>query len=342
MKLRSEALALHLKKTLLPVYLIAGDETLLVQEAADAVRTAARQGGFDSREILFAERGFNWSRLAEAGASLSLFASRQLLELRLPTGKPGREGGQALADYAAAPPADTLLLVIASKLDKGSRNASWVKALEKAGGLVEIWPVGRGELPRWIAQRARTREVQLEADAAELLAERVEGNLLAAAQEIDKLALLTGPGRVDVAAVQNAVAASARYDVFGFVDAALAGNSARALAMLDGLKAEGVEPTLVLWALTREIRTLANAAFEVSRGQSAAQALAKVWAKRRSVVEGALRRLGRRASKGLLLRAGEVDRIIKGPRHDEAWPALAMLTAMLAGAMPVATEESAA
>ncbi|HET6654770.1 MAG TPA: DNA polymerase III subunit delta, partial [Gammaproteobacteria bacterium] len=120
------------------------------------------------------------------------------------------------------------------------------------------------------------------------------------------------------------------------------GNSARALAMLDGLKAEGVEPTLVLWALTREIRTLANAAFEVSRGQSAAQALAKVWAKRRSVVEGALRRLGRRASKGLLLRAGEVDRIIKGPRHDEAWPALAMLTAMLAGAMPVATEESAA
>ncbi|HET6655983.1 MAG TPA: DNA polymerase III subunit delta [Gammaproteobacteria bacterium] len=342
MKLRSEALAPHLKKTLLPVYLIAGDETLLVQEAADAVRAAARQDGFDTREILFAERGFNWSRLAEAGASLSLFASRQLLELRLPTGKPGREGGQAFADYAAAPPSDTLLLVIASKLDRGSRNASWVKALDQAGAVVEIWPVGRGELPKWIARRARTRDVQLEADAAELLAERVEGNLLAAAQEIDKLALLTGPGRVDVAAVQNAVAASARYDVFGFVDAALGGDSARALAMLDGLKAEGVEPTLVLWALTREIRTLANAAFEVSRGQSASQALAKVWAKRRSLVEGALRRLGRRASKGLLLRAAELDRIIKGPRHHEAWPALATLTAMLAGALPVTTEDSAA
>ncbi|HET6725417.1 MAG TPA: DNA polymerase III subunit delta [Gammaproteobacteria bacterium] len=338
MKLRPEGLAAHLKKTLLPVYLLAGDETLLVQEAADAVRAAARDAGYEDREVLFAERGFDWSRLAEAGASLSLFASRRILELRLPSNSPGRDGGQALADYAAAPAEDTLLLVIAPRLDR--RGAAWAKAMDAAGATVEVWPVKVAALPRWIAGRARSRGLDLTDDAATVLAERVEGNLLAAAQEIDKLALLTGPGRVDLAAVQQAVGASARYDIFGLVDAALSGNSARALAMLAGLKAEGTAPTLVLWALAREIRTLAAAAFEVDQGKSAAQALAKVWAQRRALVEGALRRLGRRASRHLLMRAAETDRIIKGPRHDESWPALNALVAMLAGAIPATASDA--
>ncbi|HET7306860.1 MAG TPA: DNA polymerase III subunit delta [Gammaproteobacteria bacterium] len=343
MKLRAEALAAHLKKTLLPIYLIAGDETLLVQEAADAVRAAARADGFTDRDILFAERGFDWGRLAAAGASLSLFASRQLLELRLPSGKPGRDGGEALANYAAAPPPDTLLLVIAPKLDRRGGGAAWLKALDNAGAVLEIWPVGAGELPRWIAQRARGRGLQLDDDAARLLAERVEGNLLAAAQEVDKLVLSVGPGHVGLAAVQAAVSASARYDVFGLVDAALGGNSVRALAMLAGLKAEGVAPTLVLWALTRDIRILADAAFDAGSGKSVAQALGKVWpTKRRALVEGALRRLGRRASGRLLMRAAEADRIIKGPRHAESWSVLTALVAMLAGALPVTNEGAAA
>lgn len=342
LKLRAEALADHLKAGLSPIYLIAGDEPLLVQEAGDAIRAAARDAGFADREILFAERGFDWSRLAQAGANLSLFASRQIIELRLPSGRPGRDGAKAIADYAAAPPADTLLLIVAPKLERSSREAAWVKVLAQAGAMVEIWPVERGKLPGWIARRARTHGLELTRDAAMLLAERVEGNLLAAAQEIDKLALLASGGPVDVEAVKAAVAASARYDVFGCVDAALAGDGARALAMLGGLKAEGTEPTLVLWALVRDIRTLAGAGFDAARGRSASRALAGTWARRRQLLEQALRRLGPAACARLLLSAAGTDRVIKGPRHKESWEALAALVAMLAGILPVSEEVMAA
>lgn len=337
MKLKAEALHAHLKKTQLPVYFITGDETLLVDETADALRKAARDAGFDNREVLFAERGFDWGHLARAGASLSLFSSRQLLELRLPTGKPGREGGRALVDYMASAPDDTLLIIIAPKLDRRSRDAAWVKAIDKVGAVITIWSIDYDRLPQWIAERARNVGLELSIDAANVLAERVEGNLLAAAQEIDKLTLLVDPGPVGVSQVQEAVAASARYDVFGLADAALGGDGARALTMLAGLKAEGVAPALVLWALTRDIRIMAHVSFDVAGGRPARKALAdkRLWKKKHSLVESALRRLGRRSSERLLLHAGATDRIIKGPRHGEAWLMLRHLTAMLAGVEPV-------
>ncbi len=329
MKLRLESLRSHLDKTLLPVYLVAGDETLLVEEAADAVRAAAGKAGFADREVLFAERGFDWSRLAEAGASLSLFGDRRVLDLRLPSPRPGHDGGKALKAWAAEPPADTLLLLVTSRLDRRS-NPAWVKALARVGAVVEIQRVRPRALPEWIARRARERGRELSDEAAARLAERVEGNLLAAAQEIEKLALLTEPGRVDWPTVREAAAGGARYDVYALADAALAGEAARALAVLSGLDAEGVASALVLWALVRDIRILAKAAVEVDQGRPAGPALAAaLW--RRPQLERALRRLGRGASRRLLMMAAETDRIIKGPRHDESWPALESLTARLAG-----------
>jgi DNA polymerase-3 subunit delta len=333
LKLRSEALSNHLAKQLLPVYLLAGDETLLVQEAADAIRAAARKAGFADRELLFAERGFDWAELTTAGASLSLFASKRLIELRLKSSRPGADGAAALAAYAAAPSPDNLLLIVAPKFERGVREAAWVKAVADAGAVIEIWPVERTRLPEWLTARARARGLVLDPDAAALISDRVEGNLLAAAQEIDKLALIAS-GPVDAEAAQAAVGASARYDVFGCVDTALEGDAPRALAMLAGLRAEGTEPTLIAWALARDIRLLAHAALEAAQRRPAT-AFPGTWPKRRPLLQAALKRLGIRAAITLLLHAATADRIVKGQPQGKPWETLAQLVAMLAGALPV-------
>ena len=232
MKLAPAQLAKHLQGSLAPVYIVSGDDPLLCQEAADAIRTAARQQGFDERQVFSADASFDWGTLLQAGASMSLFAEKRLLELRLPSGKPGDKGAAALIEYCSGPAEDTLLLVSLPKLDGSAQKTKWGKALIEGPQtqFVQIWPVDASQLPQWIRQRLSHAGLSASQDAVELIAARVEGNLLAAAQEVEKLKLMAEEGQITVETVQAAVADSARFDVFGLVDAVLNGEAAHACA----------------------------------------------------------------------------------------------------------------
>jgi DNA polymerase III subunit delta len=332
-KIPSTQLSAHLARALAPVYLVSGDEPLLATEVADAIRARARAAGHDERVVHAAERGFDWTLLHDAGASLSLFAQRRLIEVRLASASPGAEGAAALQRYAGDPPPDVVLLVTCPRIDRKAAGAKWIAALESAGVHVEVRPLSTSALPGWIDERMRARGLAPTAGAARLLAERVEGNLLAAAQEIEKLSLLHGEGEIDEAQVRLAVADSARYDVYQLADAALAGDTARALRVLDGLRAEGVEPPLVLWAVTRDVRGLAALAWEkASRGRSAVTN--DIWWSRRKQIEAAQPRVPLWRAHALLLRAGAVDGIVKGRAENRPrpWDALAGLVTDLANA----------
>ena len=333
MQLRPEQLPQHLKKQLAPIYFLYGDELLLQQEAADLIRAAARAHGYTEREVFNVERDFDWNRLTEASNNLSLFAERRILEVRMPTGKPGDAGGRALREYAARPADDTLLLIISGKLDAQQRKSKWVTDLEAAGVGVQIWPVDARALPQWIRARMQGLGLEPTADAVQLLAERVEGNLLACKQEIDKLALLVGTGPVDAAAVTAAVADSARFDVYALVDSALAGEPERCLRMLAGLRSEGVEPVLVSWALARELRSLAGMAWELRRGEPAGSLMGRhrVWKNRQALVGRALGRHAPDSWLELLAGCARLDRMVKGQAPGKPWDELVQLCLRLAG-----------
>ena len=332
-QLRAEQLAAHLKQPLAAVYFIHGDETLLVNECADAIRSAARTQGYADRQVFTVESGFDWNSLLAASDSLSLFAERRILELRLPSGKPGKEGARILREYADRLPDDTLLLIVSAKLEAAARRSKWVQALDQAGISLPVWPVETAQLPAWIDRRLRARGMQASRDALQLIAERVEGNLLAAAQEVEKLYLLHGDGQLDLDTVEELVTDSARYDVFGLVDAALAGEAVHAQRMLSGLRAEGVEPVLVLWALSREIRSLTTMARQLQTGSSLSQVLAaqRVWDKRKPQVGAALKRIRGRQWWQLLQACSRIDRIVKGRAAGSAWDELLQLTLRLSG-----------
>ncbi len=337
MKLRIEQLESHLQQRLQPLYFISGDEPLQLMEAADAVRARAREQGCGEREVLHAEAGFDWSSLTAASDSLSLFAEQRLLELRLPNGKPGREGGAALVDYAANPPPDMVLLIISGKIDAASKKSKWFKALEAAGATLQVWPIEPGALPGWVMSRMRSRGMHPTQEATQLLAERVEGNLMAAAQEVEKLRLLHGEGPIDVSQVEEGVADSARYDIFELVDTALLGDAARISRVIEGLHAEGVEAILVLWALMREIRTMAQMAEEIARGGSmeAVMGQFRVWDKRKMPVRAGLKRHTLKRWLQLLRRAGRIDRMIKGIEPGNPWDELVQLALLMAGVRTV-------
>ncbi len=332
MKIRAEQLAAQLKKGLAPIYIISGDEPLLVQEASDQVRQAARDGGCHERIVMTVEKGFDWNSLLQERSGMSLFAEKRLLELRLPSGKPGDAGGKALRAYAEAPATDDLLLIIAGKIDSRSQQTKWYKTVEAAGVALPIWPMALAELPGWIQRRMKANKLRPTGDAAQLLAERVEGNLLACAQEIDKLFLIHGAAEIDAEMIADAVANSARFDIFGLVDSALSANGERVARMMSGLRSEGVEPVLVLWALSREIRTLASMSFEVSRGITPDQVMRshRVWDKRKPLIKQGLRRSPRQWWY-LLHRAGQIDRMIKGQAAGNVWDELLQLGLMMAG-----------
>jgi DNA polymerase-3 subunit delta len=333
MRLRSEQLAAHLAKPLLPIYLVSGDEPLQLNEATDALRAAARAQGFGEREVLQVETGFDWAALAAAGSNLSLFAERKLIELRLPSGKPGDAGAKALTAYAAAPSPDNLLLISCGKLEKQQQGSKWFKALEAAGAVVQVWPVEPRALPGWIRQRLLSRGMQPTPEAAQLLAERVEGNMLAAAQEVEKLVLLHGAGPLDGEAVRAAVADSARYDVFELADAALGGDAARCARIVEGLRGEGEEPVLILWALVREVRALALIAAEQAAGTPLDTLLQqqRVWDKRKPLYQAALKRHNLRRWRALLRRAARLDRICKGAEPGTPWDELLQFSLLMAG-----------
>jgi DNA polymerase-3 subunit delta len=332
-KLRYEKLVSHLQQGLQPLYLLSGDEPLQLMEAADAIRQCAREQGFGEREVLQVEAGFDWNSLLAASGSLSLFAEQRLLELRLPSGKPGKEGSRALSEYAANPAPDTVLLITSGKLDRSAQNSKWYKALDAAGVTLQLWPVEPRALPGWVMQRMRARGMQPSPEAAQLLAERVEGNLLAAAQEVDKLLLLYGESPIDAEQVEEGVADSARYDIFELVDTALLGDASRTSRVLEGLRAEGVEPILVLWALLREIRVLAQMAEALAQGAAIEAMLGqfRVWDKRKGPVRAGLQRHNLKRWLQLLRRGGRIDRMIKGSEPGNPWDELVQLALLMAG-----------
>ena len=321
MKIRTNQLSSHLQKNLAPCYLVTGDEHLLVDESLDSIREAARTQGFISRELFVAAAGFDWAQLRNSSANLSLFAEKRIVELRLPTGKPGRAGGQAIVDLVASTDPDLMFIVSGPKLDRGAQSSKWAKSIEAKGVNIQVWPIDARELPGWIAERMRQAGLQPDRGAVTLIADRVEGNLLAAGQEIEKLRLILGEGKVSADDVSAAVANSSRYDVFKLVDAALGGDAKRALKILSGLRAEGVEPVVIIWALTRELRTLANLTDTVSKGMDLASGMQKtgVWRNRQALVRSCIGRHQHGDFHGLLKAASRADQAAKGQSRADPW-----------------------
>jgi len=324
LKLTLDSLDTHLGKKLLPAYLISGDEPLLTGEAADAVRAAARAAGFSEREVHFLERGANWDDVRASAGNLSLFGSRKLLEVRLPSGRPGTAGASTLVSLIERGDPDTVLLILTPRLDRDTQAAKWVKAAEKHGGWLPVWPVQAGRLAGWLRGRCRRIGLDLTDEALELLAERTEGNLLAAHQELEKLRLLAPAGRIGADAVVSGVADSARFDVFRLLDAGLEGELERALRILSGLRAEGTEPTLVLWALNKALRDLWGATVQPAGP-------ARGWQRRNAALERGVRRVPRLSFTTLSLRAARADRMIKGRLRGDPWDEMALLAADLCG-----------
>ncbi len=321
MKLRANQLSSHLKKSLAPCYLVTGDEHLLVAEALDEIRDAARERGFGNRELHVATTGFDWGQLTSGASNMSLFAEQRVVELRLPTGKPGRSGGQAIVDLVEQAGPELLFIVSAPKLDRSGAASKWAKSLDQKGVSLQIWPIGPRELPGWIANRMRQAGLQPDREAVAMIADRVEGNLLAAGQEVEKLRLLLGEGSVTAADVADAVADSSRFDVYKLTDAAMAGDATRAIRILGGLKAEGVEPVIVMWALTRELRTLATLDDAVRQGTELGSAMqtARVWNNRQGLVRSCIGRHPQGAFHRMLKASGRADAAAKGQRYGDPW-----------------------
>lgn len=333
MKLSGENLAASLARQLQTIYLVSGDEPLLVNEAADAIRAVARQQGFAERELHVVERGFDWQGLLADSRAMSLFAQRKIIEIRMANPTPGEQGADVIVELAEQPSPDNLVLIITGKLDGRTQSSRWVSAVEKRGVLMQLWPIDLPRLPAWIRERLGRHKLQADAAAASLLAERVEGNLLAAHQEIEKLALLLPPGPITAETVVDAVADSARFDVLQLGEAAMRGQTARALRILEGLRGEDVEPTLVLWAVNKDLQWIARARSLMRRGQSAESAMNTlyVWRPRQAAMAQALGRMNRHTLRNLILDAERIDRSIKGVIKADPWLELERLVARLAG-----------
>ena len=321
MKIQANQLSSYLKNNLAPCYLVSGDEHLLVAEAIDSIRAAARDRGFIQRESHVATQWFDWESLAASSSNLSLFAEQRIIELRLPTGKPGRSGSSAIVDVVERLGPELMLIVSAPKLDASAASTKWVKAIDANGIVLPVWPVGVRELPGWIAARMCAAGLQPDRTAARLIADRVEGNLLAASQEIEKLRLLLGEGPISAEDVANAVADSSRYDVYKLVDAALAGDARRAVRILGGLRAEGVEPVIIFWALGRELRLLASLADAVRQRVDLGSAMqkARVWRNRQGLVRSCVSRAPAGAFHRLVKAVAQGDAAAKGQLRADPW-----------------------
>ncbi|MEY4356907.1 MAG: hypothetical protein RL469_233 [Pseudomonadota bacterium] len=328
MKLTLEALGSHLRQGKpAPAYLVSGDEDLLVGEAADAIRAAARAAGYGEREVHFPERVADWADIAASAGSMSLFGDRRVLEIRF-SGKAGKEGGAALARLIETAGDDTLLLVITPRLEAAVQATAWVKAIEARGAWLPVWEVGPRQLETWLAARCKRAGLEPTADALALLAARVEGNLLAAQQEIEKLRLLVPAGRLDAAAVMGAVVHSARYDVFALGEAVVTGDAVRAARVVAGLRGEGVEPTLVLWSLVRELRNM----WSLRRGDDPARRPGpRLPPAQLAALERARPRAARLPFARLASRALRADRMIKGRLAGDPWDEMLLLCAEFCG-----------
>jgi DNA polymerase-3 subunit delta len=333
MKLRWDQLARHVADPLRPVYVLHGDEILLLQEAGDTLRRAARAQGFSERELHHADRGADWAELLASANTLSLFGDRKLLEIRF-AGKPDAGAAATLEKYAADPAPDTLLLLMLPKLDGTAQKAKWFIACENAGASVALPQIDTHTLPEWLRARLQAAGLHGDAEAFSLLLERVEGNLMAAQQEIEKLRLLaSADGAVSAELVRQAVGDSARYNVYDLADCALAGDAVKAARMLAGLRAEGEAESTVLWALAKDARTLAALREGVDAGQPLNALLQQngVWQKRQALFQRALQRTGKRLAGILVDETLAADVAIKGQSQERAWDVLLRLVMALAG-----------
>jgi DNA polymerase-3 subunit delta len=331
MQLRVDGLEGHLAKTIAPLYVIASDEHLLALEAADKIRRAARANGYSERDVLSVERSFKWGELLAANQALSLFGDKKLIELRIPTGKPGKDGGAALQSYVKDLSPDNLTLITLPKLDWQTAKAAWVASLQQAAVYIEIPTIERAQLPAWIGARLAAQGQSVDRQGLDFIADRVEGNLLAAHQEIQKLGLLHEPGKLTFEQVHDAVLNVARYDVFKLSEAMLAGDAARLVRMLEGLKGEGEALPLVLWAVAEEIRTLLKLKAAMAQGRPLGALLKenRIWGPRERMMEPALRRISLATLEAALQDAAQVDKMIKGLRAKrfagDAWDAMLQL-----------------
>ncbi len=319
-----------------PVFVVAGDEALLSLEAQDAIRSTARGLGYTERDVLNADARFDWSKLAAAAQELSLFADKKIVEVRLPSGKPGVAGAKALEAHALAARDGVMTIVALPKLDRRDRQARWVEALERAGVLVDIDAIERAQLPQWIARRLAGQQQSASQDALDFIADKVEGNLLAAHQEVSKLALLHPAGELTLEQVADSVLNVARYDVFQLPLAMLSGDAARVRKTMGGLESEGEAIPLVLWVVTEELRTLLRVKAHVDAGRPFAVAARenRLWGPREKLFERALSRVSVAALESALLRAADIDRLAKGlraPRADsDPWLELTQLALSIA------------
>jgi len=330
-RLNTEQLDVALKQ-LAPVYFVTGDEPLQQGEVADAIRLAAKKAGYTTREVFFVEAEFEWGKLAQAADSMSLFSDKKLIDLRLPSGKPGTEGAKALIDYCQRWSEDNLLLITAPRVTAATLKTKWCQALERTGAIIQVWPLEGGALIQWLQRRAQKRGLQIVAEGVKVLASRIEGNLLAAAQEIEKLYILYGSDAITKQDVEKAVADSARFDVFKLTDCILAGQMNRAAKVLNGLKAEGIAQPVVVWALSREIRMLINIKTAINQGQNKEQVLKnhRLWDKRKHLVSNAVTRMNSKVLQKALLKCAKADRQIKGREQGDCWETLMSIASLLA------------
>ncbi|MEN9658060.1 MAG: hypothetical protein RL571_1525 [Pseudomonadota bacterium] len=322
--MRPDDLPRQLSKGLSALYTLHGDESLLLLEAVQQIRDAAKKTGYIEREVLTVETGFAWSSLEMQGNSFSLFSDKKIIELRILTGKPGTDGGKAIEAYCSNLPPDTITIVTCPKLDKTGQNSKWFQALSAKGEVLEAKNIEHRQLPEWIARRLARQQQKLAPEALQFLADRVEGNLLAAFQEIQKLALLHPAGEISLEDLQTSVANVARYDVFQLGAALLTGDATRFARMLAGLRAEGEAPHLVLWSLAEEIRTLYRLGLGKQRGTPSAQLFKelRIWGEKQKLVEPALARVKAAQLKAALAQAALIDQMNKGVAKGEVWDEL--------------------
>jgi DNA polymerase-3 subunit delta len=327
MRINPDQLPQHLGRQLAPLYTVFGDELLLTIEASDQIRMKARHAGYVEREIFAIDHHFNWAELQQRSSSLSLFGDRRIMDVRIPSGKPGNKGSTVIEEYCRALPPDTVTLVTLPRIDKQGAAAKWFRALEGAGVMVPVFPVERTRLPAWIGQRLEMQEQSANLDTLRFLADKVEGNLLAAHQELKKLALLYPRGALSFDQVKDAVLDVARYDVFKLSDAMMTGDTARYAHVLEELRGEGTALPFIVFTLAGNIRSLIMIRRGLDSGRPLAQLTGHFRARtdQQKAMEGAIRRFDLKRLVAALLHTAKIDRISKGVAQGDAWDELLQL-----------------
>lgn len=327
MRITPDSLSQHLQKRVAPLYTVFGDELLLTIEAADLIRAKAYQAGYTGREIFTVDHHFNWTDLQQRSSSLSLFGERRIMDIRIPSGKPGNPGSAVIEGYCRSLPPHTVTLVTLPRIDKQGAATKWFKALEGAGVMVPVYPVERTRLPMWIGQRLDMQEQKADPETVRFLADKVEGNLIAAYQELKKLALLYPPGVLSFEQVKDAVLDVARYDVFKLSDALITGETARYARMLEGLQGEGAALPLIVNTLAGQIRSLIMIRKGLDSGRPLTQLMSQIraWGDQQKAMESAARRLDLKPLVSALMHAAKIDRISKGVAKGDAWDELLQL-----------------